>query len=247
MRLALLADTHGNLIALDAVLEEIQDENIERIICLGDVAGLGPQPREVIDRLRRLGCPVVMGNADEFLLDPSQVELERHPDADERLRAMHDAERWCAAQLTDADRDYIRSFQPVVEIRMDEGQRLLCYHGSPRSAWEQIHSGTSQQEMIEMLGEDRPEMMAGGHTHDQFFRRLQNTIVLNPGSVGLAYEELPDGSDRNPPWAEYAVIVQESGRIRVDLRRVPLDLAEIRQALLECGMPHAERWAADWR
>ena len=70
-KIAILADIHGNLPALDAVLAQIDAEGIERVVCLGDVATLGPQPREVIARVRALGCPVVMGNtdADRHLVD----------------------------------------------------------------------------------------------------------------------------------------------------------------------------------
>jgi len=67
-KIAILADIHGNLPALDAVLAQIDAEGIERVVCLGDVATLGPQPREVIARVRALGCPVVMGNTDAILL-----------------------------------------------------------------------------------------------------------------------------------------------------------------------------------
>lgn len=67
-KIALLADIHGNLPALEAVLAEITAEGIERTVCLGDVASLGPQPNEVIARLRALGCPTVMGNTNAVLL-----------------------------------------------------------------------------------------------------------------------------------------------------------------------------------
>jgi predicted phosphodiesterase len=73
---AILADIHGNLTALDAVLAAIDAEGIERVICLGDVATLGPQPHGVVVRLRALGCPIVMGNTDADLL-----ALQRDADA----------------------------------------------------------------------------------------------------------------------------------------------------------------------
>ena len=247
MRIALIADTHGNLISLHTVLADIAEAGIEQVVCLGDVAGLGPHPREVVARLRALGCLVVMGNADEFLLAPALLAPEHHPDADDSLRRMHDMERWCAAQLRPDDLDYIRTFQPTVEIPLDNGQFLLCYHGSPRSNHEEIRAATPEAELAEKLGPQRALVMAGAHTHEQFFRRLEQTIVLNPGSVGLPYETLPDGGARNPPWAEYAVLTCENGRLNVDLRRVPVDQAAIRQALLGSDMPHAAWWAADWR
>lgn len=247
MRIAIIADTHGNLISLNAVLVEIEEQGIEQIVCLGDVAGLGPQPREVVDRLRILGCPVVMGNADEFLLNPSVLDPEQHPDADETLLRMHEMERWCAHQLRPDDLQYMRTFRPTVEFPIGDGQSLLCYHGSPRSNQEQIRASTSDAELAEKLGERRTAVMAGGHTHEQFFRRLDQTIVINPGSVGLPYETFQVGGHRNPPWAEYAVLTHENGRLDVDLCRVPVDQAAIRRALLESGVPHADWWAADWR
>ncbi|HEX5442031.1 MAG TPA: metallophosphoesterase family protein, partial [Ktedonobacterales bacterium] len=73
-KIAIIADIHGNLPALEAVLAAVAAEGVERIVCLGDVATLGPQPREVIARLRTLGCPVVMGNTDAILLAPQPDE-----------------------------------------------------------------------------------------------------------------------------------------------------------------------------
>ena len=246
MRVAIIADTHGNLVSTNAALADIAADGIDQVVCLGDVAGLGPHPREVVGRLRALGCPVVMGNADEFLLDPSLLDPDRHPEADEALRRMHDMERWCAEQLGSEDLDFLRTFQPTIEIPLGDGAALLCYHGSPRSSWDGIRGATPDAELAEKLNGWRAAVMAGGHTHEQFVRRLDRSIVINPGSVGLPWESLPGGGGRNPPWAEYAVVSHEAGRLSVDLRRVPVDLEAIRQALLASGMPHAAWWAADW-
>jgi predicted phosphodiesterase len=247
IRVAIIADIHGNLTSLHAVLQALQREGIERIVCLGDVAGLGSQPREVIAELRALRCPMVMGNADEFLLNPSSLEPKLHPDASEDLLRMHEMELWCAEQLNEEDREFLTTFQPTVEITLGEDESLLCYHGSPRSCQEEIRGSAPDAELAERLGERRTLVMAGGHTHDQFFRRFAESIIINPGSVGLPYEVSVDGRAHNPPWAEYAVLTYDKNGLMVDLCRVPVDLAAIRRHLLACGMPHAEWWAADWR
>jgi hypothetical protein len=80
-RLALIADLHGNAVALEAVLDDLAGRRITELVCLGDVAAGGPQPREALARLRELGCPVVLGNADEWLLEAS------HASANTRSRA----------------------------------------------------------------------------------------------------------------------------------------------------------------
>src|SRR3954449_12431588 len=105
MRIGLIADIHGNAVALDVVLAELMREQVDEIICLGDVAALGPQPREVLRRLRKIGCPIVMGNTDAWLAAwPPDEAISRE------VFAITD---WCAAQLSADDLVYIRTFPPV--------------------------------------------------------------------------------------------------------------------------------------
>lgn len=96
-KLAILADIHGNLLALEAVLAKIDAECIEHVVCLGDIATLGPQPREVIARLRALGCSVVMGDIDAILLalqrDESTITMR---DDGRDGWTNEDFDRWCA-------------------------------------------------------------------------------------------------------------------------------------------------------
>src|SRR5579871_5960253 len=108
MRLGLIADIHGNLLALDVVLQALAEEQVDRIICLGDIGSLGPQPREVIGRLRQLGCPIVLGNTDAWLLEPPVAT----PAIPEEGRVLREINRWCADQLEAEDRAYLQSLPP---------------------------------------------------------------------------------------------------------------------------------------
>src|SRR5215218_1059679 len=161
LTIALIADIHGNLTALDAVLDALKAEPPDQIVCLGDVAATGPHPRQVLRRLRELGCPVVMGNADAELLDVAPPGLE----TDEDHRRIADISRWCAAQLDDADRAFLASFQPTVEIPLGEERSLLCCHGSPRSYDDIIVAMTSEDEIDTMIAAHEATVFAGGHTH----------------------------------------------------------------------------------
>ena len=125
MRIGLISDIHGNLFALEAVLAELDREKLDDLICLGDVAALGPEPGAVLARLQALGCPVVMGNTDAWLLSP--------PDLDAQTNSTRPSSAGCIAQLTDAERAYIRAFPPTIERSLGAGRTLLCFHGSPRS------------------------------------------------------------------------------------------------------------------
>src|ERR1700730_5304987 len=127
MRIALIADIHGNLVALETVLQELAKEPIDQLICLGDVGALGPQPHEVIDRLRHLHCPVILGNTDAWLLTPP---VARDMDS-QNLRIMYAMTSWCAKQLTPEDRAYLQTFLPLLELPLDGKNTFLGYHGSP--------------------------------------------------------------------------------------------------------------------
>jgi len=74
MKIALISDVHGHHTALRAVLDDIEREGVSEIVFLGDLATLGPQPRETVQLLRSLNCPCIMGNHDEFMLRPELVE-----------------------------------------------------------------------------------------------------------------------------------------------------------------------------
>ncbi len=76
MRIALISDIHANEVALGAVLDDIERTGVDRVVCLGDVATLGPRPESVLDRIRQMDCPCIMGNHDAFLLDPELIHTK---------------------------------------------------------------------------------------------------------------------------------------------------------------------------
>ncbi len=247
MRIGLISDIHGNLPAFEAVLADIDIRRVDRILCLGDVALLGPQLHEVFVRLRTLGCPVVMGNTDAWLLDPQPDE----PASTDAAR-IQDIGLWCAQQLTPEDRDYVRMFTPTVEAPLTASRTLLGYHGSPKS-YNDIIKPTTPDETIapllsDTLADGRALVLAGGHTHLQMLRRYHGVLLLNPGSVGLPVNPIPPAeSVRNPAWAEYAIVESgPRGALTIELRRVPFDLAPLRTAIESSGMPHAAWLLADW-
>ncbi|QBD79430.1 metallophosphoesterase [Ktedonosporobacter rubrisoli] len=239
MRIGLIADIHSNFIALEQVLSELQQEQVERLICLGDVVAEGPQPHEVLERLRELKCPVVIGNTDDWYLQPV-------PAGDEELREIVE---WGLQQMTEADLDYLRSFPAVIEMELETDKTLLCYHGSPQSYRDVIASTTPGAEIRRMFAGTQAGIMVGGHTHVQMLRRHEQALLLNPGSVGLPgigpeREDLPRNQDVH--WAEYAILTLDNGHVSVDLRRTPLDVSAILHAGYASGMPNLASWVRYW-
>jgi predicted phosphodiesterase len=241
-RIGIFSDMHGNAIAFDAVLAALRAEGIEQFVCLGDVAATGPQPREVVRRLRELHCPVVMGNTDDHVLAPPA------PDSDgEHTIRIREIDQWSAAQLSADERAFVASFAPTVTLPLADGGSLLGYHGSPRSYNEILRPTTPTDELDALLGEVTATVLAGGHTHQQMLRRHHRALVVNPGSVGLPVDRVPaDSSARNPAWAEFAVLTCGVGDLRIELRRVRFDVASLLAAARQSGMPHADWYASDW-
>lgn len=242
MQIALIADIHGNLAALEAVLAEIERAGVEEIVCLGDVAATGPQPREVLARVRELGCPMVMGNADAELFAPDPPP---EPGSDQARFAEMD--RWAAAQLSSEELAFVRSFQPTISIPLAPDGELLCVHGSPRGFNDVITATTPEAELAPLLGDRPATIIAGGHTHFPMLRRYREKVLINPGSVGLAYAQRSDGSFIVPAVAEYATLTVVNGRQEVSFHQVAYDQGTTVRAMFAREMPHAGWWTADWQ
>jgi predicted phosphodiesterase len=239
MRLALIADIHGNLPALERVLAELRSERLDQIVCLGDVA-VGPQPVETLERVQALGCATVMGNWDACMLG-----AEPHVDG-ELAEMLVDACTWSTAQLSSAHKDFMRGFKETLELRLDDELTLLVYHGSPRSFNEEIHATTPDDDVETMLEGHEATMFAGAHTHFQMFRRLGESLLVNVGSVGQRFRRRQAGIMRLSPWADYCLVEAGDGKLAVELRRVALEVEALTNAVRASGMPDAERWADLW-
>src|SRR5207249_2211110 len=125
-------------------------------------------------------CPVVMGNADAWLLTGIDT-------AEEATEAQRQVREWSSSKLSPEDTRYIGGFQPTVEITLEGGNRLLCFHGSPASFDDVILPETPEEEFQRLLGDYAEYITTGGHTHLQQIRRLGDCFFFNPGSVGVAY------------------------------------------------------------
>ena len=147
MRVALISDLHANEVALSAVFRHIQRHGVDETICLGDVATLGPHPREVLDILKLHSCPCIMGNHDEFLLDAQLIYSYTE------APIIQQAVDWCREQLRPADFAFLRSFQTGLERSLDARTQLSLFHGSPRSHMENLLATTPPEELDALLGE----------------------------------------------------------------------------------------------
>ena len=232
MRIALISDLHANEVALAAVLADVARVGVDRLICLGDVATLGPRPGDVLQTLRDLGCPCIQGNHDAFLLDPALIHTYTE------AKVVEDAVDWCRDRLSADELEFLRGFQSTMEVDLGAGSTLLLFHGSPRSHMEDLLATTPPEEVDRMLSGRTGTVAAGGHTHIQMLRQHRGMLLVNPGSVGLPFKEYVAG--RAPtllPDAEYATVEASPAGVNVTLRRVPLDRRALRAAISPSDNP----------
>jgi putative phosphoesterase len=224
MRIALISDLHANVVALDAVLRDIERVSVDQIVCLGDVATLGPLPGATIRKLRDLGCPCILGNHDEFLLDPALIHTYTE------APIIVDAVDWCRDQLSSDDVDFLRTFEPKREISLEGGATLLLFHGSPQSHMDDLLATTPADEVDRLLGQHAATVMAGGHTHIQMLRQHRGTLLVNPGSLGMPFKEyVARGVPTVLDHAEYATVESTVRGVRVQLHRIALDKSALRR------------------
>jgi predicted phosphodiesterase len=243
MKVAVISDIHGNALALEAVLADLEGEVIDRTVCLGDAVQGGAQPAETVARLRGLGWSIVLGNADAWLLTGEDAN-----DVDRATPWMEAVREWSLGKLSDEDRAFIRGFRPTVEVDLPGGRVLECAHGTPRSFDEVIVPETTDDEVVGMLGVIGERIVCGGHTHTQQLRQFGSGFYFNPGSVSLPFRrDLQEEPPRVGRWAEYAVLTADESGVRVEFRRVGYDVERLVGVILGSGMPEAERLAGRYR
>ena len=246
MRIAVISDIHGNNFALEIVLADIKEKSVDQIVCLGDAIQGGSQPAEVVQNLRALKCPIVMGNADAWLLTGEETGDEGIPP--ERLKKMGEIRLWSLSKLSDDDRTFISGFQPTVTINPDQGPKLLCFHGSPTSFDDIILPHAPKEVFDKYLSAYSEHILTGGHTHAQQVRRNGDQFFFNPGSVGFAYSHYQaDGLFKADAWAEYAILSFENDKTSLEFRRLPFDAGELIRIYRESGRPFADEAIAQYQ
>jgi predicted phosphodiesterase len=181
MRVAALYDVHGNLPALEAVLEEVEREQPDAIVFGGDIVA-GPMPRETLERVRSLDSAyLIRGNADRIALEF-------------RRGLRHEGEGvgdWVGQQLNDEEADFLES-QPLTVTLDVDGLGPTCFcHATPRDDEEIFTERDADDVVAEMLAGTEETTIVCGHTHIQVDRRVGGWRVVNAGSVGMPYEHDP--------------------------------------------------------
>lgn len=220
MRVAVLADIHGNLPALRAVLAEVDGERVDAIVVAGDVVG-GPYPREVLDLLaaRPEELLWIAGNSERETVAAWDGEL---PADDEAGRAA----AWSSEHLDREWRDRLGSWPFAAAL-----DGVLYCHGSPRRDDEVLTRVTPDDVLAEALSGVGEAVVVGGHTHQQFIRSAPGApTCVNAGSIGIPYEGRAGAF-----W-----LIMDG--LKAQLRETPYDIGAAREELRASGFPAADEF-----
>lgn len=233
MRVALISDLHASTVALDAALGDIEKRNVDRIVCLGDIADLGPEPGATVARLRAKGCDCIQGNHDSFR---------------EQFPGLMNIIDWCWNRLDAAQRDFLQGLPSQLRVELAPGVTLLCVHGSPSTYDEQLLAETPTSRIDAWGLSQDVRVVVAGHTHVQLVRQYKGRTFVNVGSVGQPFLAAFDGV--NPPRVlrrvEYGIVEWSERGLNVELHSLPLPWDAFRASLYTAGFPDPERWLASW-
>ncbi len=220
MRVAALYDVHANLPALEAVLAEVESEDVDAIVLGGDCIH-GPQPREVLDRLRGLQARTlwIRGNTDRLIAGDQESD---------------DLHRWVADALGAEDLGFLGALPLTQRLDVDGLGHVLFCHATPRNDEEIVTPLTTDKRLGTILEGVDADVVVCGHTHMQQDRRVDGIRWVNAGSVGLPYED--------EIKAFWALLGPD-----VELRRTPFDAEAAIAAFEAVGGEDAARFADNFR
>lgn len=193
MKIAIISDIHGNIDALESVLNDIKSENCEKIFCLGDIAMAGPEPSQTIQEIRTLmqseDFYIIQGNTDKML---SVFSFDTYNDVLKTNAVMGSAYLADSQLLSNEEKDFLANLPIQKEIELF-GIKILLVHGSPRKNNENIYPNLKIEEVEEMISSTDANIIFCGHTHMPCgYQTNTEQTVVNVGSVGRPFSESPD-------------------------------------------------------
>lgn len=183
-RLAILADIHGNLTALEAVLEDIARHDVDHIVVAGDMVNWGPQSAEVLERLSHEDGAMLRGNNEYYQLDHNTA---RAPEGWDRYVLLP----WLDEQLKGKWHNRIAAWPDALSLRYPDASPAFVTHGWPDNPWYGIFPQTPDAEIETRLSGVQESTFITAHTHLPLERRVNGRHILNPGSVGLPLDGIP--------------------------------------------------------
>jgi predicted phosphodiesterase len=241
MRIVVLSDIHGNLSALEAVLDELDEGGgADKVWVLGDLAAFGPEPARSLARIRTIpNAAVISGNTDRYIVTgrrPKMAVADKTAwKSIQRSLVQRDAGfAWTAGQLDYTDYEYLRGLPPELRQEVDRFGRMIAFHGIPGDDETGLFPSTPDDVVLNALLDREGRLALCGHTHLPMDRQVGGWRVVNVGSVGLPF----DGDRR----ASYVLLeFGANGALDVAFCRVEYDVEAVIRKLRAPNAPWVEK------
>jgi putative phosphoesterase len=227
MKIAALYDIHGNLPALEAVLQEIERSDVNQIVAGGDII-LGPMSRECLDRLLTIDLPVqfIQGNCEISVL-AEMTGKAQYPLPKQVLETI----RWTADQLNNEDAELMASWPKTFNVEIPGLGTVLFCHATPRNENECFTKLTPEEKLLPIFNDLNVDLVICGHTHMQFDRMVGSVRVVNAGSIGMPFGK---------PCAHWLLLEPD-----IKFKHTTYDLIKAADTIQNTGYPQAKDFASN--
>ena len=210
MKIAVISDIHGNIYSLMRVLEDIEDQKVDSIICLGDLVGYGPHPNEVVTMIRRRNILCLKGNYDASVVDESYTYIRETTTNSFSLP-------WTVDELRAENKYYLDNLPTSMTLTFNS-KKIKFVHGSPNAINEYLlEDGENTSEIMNNLDAD---ILVCAHTHVPSIKSFGDKLFINDGSVGKPKIGTPD--------CTYCILdIDKDGNTKADIRYVSYDFKRI--------------------
>lgn len=210
MKIAAISDIHGNIYSLMKVLEDIDEQKVDLVVCLGDLVGYGPHPNEVIALIKRRDIPCIKGNYDVSVVDGGFTFIR-----DTSINSF--SLPWAVEEVRASNKYYLSQLPTKLDYDIN-GVKVIFTHGSPYKINEYLfEDGENTKKLMEEISED---VLICAHTHIPSYKKFGNKVFINVGSVGKPKIGRPN--------ATYALIeIKEDKTIDVKFRELEYEYKRI--------------------
>jgi putative phosphoesterase len=226
VRIAIISDIHGNQVALDAVLDDLSKRSaVDQTVIAGDLCLNGPRPRQVLDTLRALNCPVIQGN----------VDYEVVSEAPQKGAKKRSVIAWTREEIGQEGIDYLASLPESYLVNNPDGEDVLVVHANPLNQEDALFPTSPDSTLEQLLGSLEPTIgaLVFGHVHIAYIRQWRHLLLVDVGSCGLPRDE--------DTRASYGILTWRNEGWEAEIFRVVYDIDEVVKQLKNSSMPNQEK------
>lgn len=220
MKIAVISDIHANVYALMNVLEDIDNEKVDTIVCLGDLVGYGSQPNEVISMIKERHILCIKGNYDNSVVDNEYSYIRETPINSFSLP-------WTVNELKEENRIFLQNLPSTITLNI-ENKNLLFVHGSPRRINEYLLKDADNT--LDTMNSINEDVLICAHTHIPEIKEFGNKVYVNSGSIGKPKIGRPN--------ITYCILnINKEDVMKIEIKETSYDFKKIVKDMTILGFP----------